>query len=114
MCVEVGLGDDVCCLGRREDGVREELLYQVGVVRLQELHQVSVHVLVDLPEQLVHFELLLGQLGQELVHSTVEIDEASADHSEVTMPVLLRRSLGAMIRRMLALPCGLSLTLPRS
>lgn len=111
--MEVRLGDDVCRLSWSEHGIREELLDQVGVVRLQERHQVSVHVLVDLPQQLIHFELLLAQLSQELVDSAVEVDEASADHSEVTMPVLLGRSLSGMVRRMRTLPGGLPLALPR-
>lgn len=76
MCVQVGLGNDVRRLGWRQHRVREELLHQVGVVRLQELHEVGVHMLVDLAEQLLHLELLLAQLGQELVHCVVEVDES--------------------------------------
>lgn len=114
MCMEIGLGNDVGRFGWREHGVREELLDQIGIVRLQELHEVGVDVLVDLSKQLFHLELLFAQFSHELIYRIVEVNKACADHSQVTVPLLLGHSVAATVRRMRGLPGGLPLTLPRS
>ena len=91
--VKVGLGNDVSCFSRRKHRIGEELLDQVGVMGLKELHQVDMNMIFNPLHDFLHFELLFIKLSHQLVCGLVKVHQLVLHDSEITVPLLIELSL---------------------
>lgn len=86
VCIQVGLGEDLCCLRWRQDRVSEELFNKINIMGLKELIKLIEEAIVHIIDNLVHFLLLFVHLGHKTVHRLIKVYHSCSDLFQVGMP----------------------------
>ena len=113
--MKVSLCNNVSSFSGRQNSIGKKLFDEVCVVSLQKLHQLSVHMLINVPKNLIHFTLLISNFLQKWIELNIIFQQSWFDNSKISMPILFGYLLSSSERWMRLLTwCWRSFTLPRS